>query len=52
MLGAEIGTRLNVKEDMFFDLTFTGEWVPIGGELTGEAEKDLSGIIIQDSRVF
>jgi len=52
MLGAELGARVKVSEDMFFDLTLTGEWVPIGSLLAGEAEKDLSGLRIQGSLVF
>ncbi|MCD4708091.1 MAG: hypothetical protein K8S62_10180 [Candidatus Sabulitectum sp.] len=52
MLGAELGARVKMSEDMFFDITLTGEWVPIGAELAGEEEKDLSGIRIQGSLVF
>lgn len=52
MIGAELGARVKVKEDMFFDITLTGEWVPVGAELAGEADKDLSGLRIQASLIF
>lgn len=52
MLGAELGARIKMDEDMFFDITIAGDWVPIGAELAGETEKDLSGIRIQGSLVF
>ncbi len=52
MLGAELGARVKMNEEMFFDITLIGEWVPIGAELAGEAEKDLSGIRIQGSLIF
>ena len=52
VLGVELGARVKMKEDMFFDITLAGDWVPIGGELAGETEKDLSGIRIQGSLVF
>lgn len=52
MLGAEIGARVKFDEEMFFDLSLAGEWVPTGAELAGESEKDLSGIRIQGSLIF
>lgn len=52
MLGGEIGARIKISEEMFFDLALLGEWVPIGGELAGESEDDLSGIRIQGSLIF
>jgi hypothetical protein len=52
MIGAELGTRVKLGESTFFDLAITGEWVPVGGQLAGEAEKDLSGIRILGSLVF
>lgn len=52
MIGAELGARVKMSEEMFFDVTLTGEWVPIGGELAGEEDKDLSGIRIQGSLIF
>ncbi len=52
MIGAELGARVKMSEDMFFDITLTGEWVPIGSELAGEADSDLSGIRIQGSLIF
>jgi len=52
MLGAELGTRVKLSNTMFFDLTLTGEWVPIGSAIAGETEKDLSGLRIQGSLVF
>lgn len=51
MLGAELGTRMKVGEDMFLDISLAGEWVPVGSSLAGE-EEDLSGIRIQGSLVF
>lgn len=52
MLGAELGARVKINESTFFDITLAGDWVPIGGELAGEGEKDLSGIRIQGSLIF
>jgi len=52
MLGAEMGARIKIDEDMFFDITVAGDWAPIGAELAGETEKDLSGIRIQGSLIF
>jgi hypothetical protein len=52
MLGVELGARVKVKSDMFFDVTLAGEWVPVGSRLAGEEEKDLSGIRIQGSLIF
>lgn len=52
MLGAELGTRVKVGENVFLDLTLGADWVPIGAELAGEMEKDLSGLRIQGSLIF
>lgn len=52
IVGAELGTRVKVSETTFFDITIAGDWMPIGGNLAGEGEKDLSGVRIQGSLVF
>ena len=52
MLGVEAGARVKINENTFFDITLGGDWVPIGGELAGESEKDLSGVRIQGSLIF
>ncbi len=52
MIGVEAGARVKINENTFFDITIGGDWVPIGGELAGESEKDLSGVRIQGSVIF
>jgi hypothetical protein len=52
IVGVHAGARLKVNENTFFDITIGGDWVPIGGNLAGETEKDLSGLKIQGSLVF
>ena len=52
IVGVHVGTRLKVGENTFFDITIGGDWVPIGGNLAGEVEEDLSGIKIQGSLIF
>lgn len=52
MIGAELGARIKVNENTFFDITLAGDWVPVGSELAGEEEKDLSGLRISGSLVF
>ena len=52
MIGVEAGARVKINENTFFDITLGGDWVPIGAELAGESEKDLSGVRIQGSLIF
>ncbi len=52
MIGIETGARVKINENTFFDITLGGDWVPIGGEIAGESDSNLSGIRIQGSLVF
>jgi len=44
MISAELGARIRVGEETYFDFFFSPEWLPLGRDLAGEG--DLSGLTV------
>jgi len=52
ILGAEAGARLAVGGSTSVDLGVSAEWIPAGSSVSGEGDRDLSGLLVRASVVF
>ena len=52
VIGAELGARVHVSENVSLDISVSPEWVPAGSALAGESGEDLSGLQVRASVVF
>ena len=52
VVGAEVGARIAVGSTTSVDITVRPEWIPAGSPLSGENDKDLSGLQVLASVVF
>ena len=52
VIGAEVGARIAAGPSISVDITVRPEWMPAGSPLSGEGDKDLSGLQVLASVVF
>jgi len=52
IIGAEVGARISFGGSTAVDLTVNPEWVPAGSSISGEGDRDLSGLKVMASVVF
>lgn len=52
VIGGEVGARIAVGSSTSVDITVRPEWMPAGSPLSGESDRDLSGLQVLASVVF